>query len=1109
MKYRHRIAAALCATALVGATLSAAGGAVAAPLPSDTTPPAAADVGADVLSAEAKKQAEKLAKDPDATASVIAVFDAGVKAGASKRRTASARSKIAATRKAIVKALPAGHATVKRTYTTVSAIAVEVDGQGLAALSANPAVTAIQTNKTVKKSTLDEANTLTGADEVQLAGYTGDGATVAILDTGVDITDGVVHPGLADNLVGQACFADDGCDEDDATDTPADDESHGTHVAGIITGPNGVAPGADFYAIKVLDSYGYGDDAGILAALDYVTELNDDAAGTVDFVNLSLGGGDYTDADSCNSDNAAYKVAFANLNAQGVSNFVATGNDESTSSVSAPACVDGAIGVGSVDVTDNASADYCYGSGTLADQVSCYSNATAVQGPGQLVDIVAPGCEITSLGLAGTDDVPMCGTSMATPYAVGVAALTKEIAADKGRKAFTAAGLQEFLERTGVQVKDPRIKKVTFPRVSPPAILAALTLDPPTGLAVDPQTDVASWDPSANADHYVVTVVSAVSGERTQHEVRDITQYSLSNESCGELSISVAVVTAAGVASVPSDEVRHTLRQCPQSVTDVSLEASDDVTNEISWALPVVGPEDVQITAISVESRVAGGSWARLGADLPATKTSYSDVPDVCGLVYYRVTAVAGNGDRSAPSGVVYRSMCAPANDLIADATEVSFDGPQESYVDSVDSIRWATRSDTDPLTDCTYDNVSNTVWYKVEPAQTGRIRIDTAGSKIYDLDYEYDEDMGVVTAVFAGEPNEDNQLSCLSTYGSDLTTVDVTGGETYYVMVGSDGELDRASDSILQVSISSDFSFNDSYANALPITATPFKQIVTDAASAGTFDENPFHACATGGPRQGGGSLWWTITPSVSGYLNVGTGGSTGAFNDTVVSVFTQSGSSFDSVACSDDAFGSIAGAVSDVKVSAGATYFIVVSRYSEEPAGDEGSVALTVSLNDKPTYTVTGGSTGGGTIIETHTVVKVVNHTKYLPVTTYSPKIMVGARLGAKAAVKVKKRKAKKVTVVLANLGNATDALRFKASKAPKGFTVKVRNAKGKDVTRAVRSRKFKTGRVAAGKSVRLTVVIKAKKGKKKTKGAVRFTVTSVSKPARVSKAKVVVRR
>lgn len=118
------------------------------------------------------------------------------------------------------------------------------------------------------------------APEAWNAGFTGDGARVAVLDTGVDPS----HPDLVPNLT--TSF-----DESFVPYEPFIDDldGHGTHVSGIIAaahnyfGTIGVAPDAQLFAVKVLDGSGSGSFDWIIAGIVYAA--NKDA----DVINMSLG----------------------------------------------------------------------------------------------------------------------------------------------------------------------------------------------------------------------------------------------------------------------------------------------------------------------------------------------------------------------------------------------------------------------------------------------------------------------------------------------------------------------------------------------------------------------------------------------------------------------------------------------------------------------------------------------------------------------------------------------------------------------------------------------------------------------------------------------------
>ncbi len=121
------------------------------------------------------------------------------------------------------------------------------------------------------------------------AGYFGAGATVAVLDTGVDpnhidlagridVANSVSmlsSPSLCDNFVSdQTTFFDFGF--------------HGSFVAGIIAangfGVTGIAPDATIIGVKVLSCLGSGSFGDIIAGIMYAADLS-----TVDVINMSLG----------------------------------------------------------------------------------------------------------------------------------------------------------------------------------------------------------------------------------------------------------------------------------------------------------------------------------------------------------------------------------------------------------------------------------------------------------------------------------------------------------------------------------------------------------------------------------------------------------------------------------------------------------------------------------------------------------------------------------------------------------------------------------------------------------------------------------------------------
>lgn len=211
--------------------------------------------------------------------------------------------------------------------------------------------------------------------------------TVAVIDTGIDLD----HPDLD-------CIVPDGepkitagwdyANDDSSAD---DDHSHGTHVAGIISactdngiGIAGVAPNVRLMPVKVLDSSGSGSYSDVANGIIFA--VNNGA----NIINLSLGG---------YSGNSTLASAVQYANSNGVLVIAASGN-AGISSIYYPAAYSEAMAIGATDSNDNRAYYSNYGDG---------------------LDVVAPGSSIysTVLGSYGYKS----GTSMATPYVAGLAAL--------------------------------------------------------------------------------------------------------------------------------------------------------------------------------------------------------------------------------------------------------------------------------------------------------------------------------------------------------------------------------------------------------------------------------------------------------------------------------------------------------------------------------------------------------------------------------------------------------------------------------------------------------------------------------------------------------------
>jgi subtilisin family serine protease len=203
---------------------------------------------------------------------------------------------------------------------------------------------------------------------------------IAILDTGVDS----LHPDLAGaTVVGRDLVNDD--------NDPADDEGHGTAVAGVIAartnnreGQSGICWVCSLMAVKVMDSTGSGKTstiaAGIVWAVDHGARV----------INMSFGGPAGT---------SALEAAVGYASKKGVVLVAAAGNS-GVDTHFYPAAYGDVISVAGT---------------TSSDTRYSWSNY------GVWVQVAAPGCN-TAPDLGG-GYVDFCGTSAAAPVVAGIAGL--------------------------------------------------------------------------------------------------------------------------------------------------------------------------------------------------------------------------------------------------------------------------------------------------------------------------------------------------------------------------------------------------------------------------------------------------------------------------------------------------------------------------------------------------------------------------------------------------------------------------------------------------------------------------------------------------------------
>jgi subtilisin family serine protease len=280
-----------------------------------------------------------------------------------------------------------------------------------------------------------------GAPAAWAKGYTGQGVTIGIVDTGLDAT----HPAIKAHYRGTNA---DGTQTNDynwfdaaaGKPVPYDDGDHGTHVAGTAAGGTdghviGVAPGAKIIAAKAILGSGYNTTEATLRALQFMlapTDVNGNnpkPALGADIVSNSWGNADLSDP--------TFLETWADMKAAGTIMVTAAGNDGPGGKVSPPGSYVDGISVGATTSSDHVA----YFSSRGPSKFDPSKQFPTISAPGQGVTSSVPG------GYASYD-----GTSMATPHVSGAVALMLSAKPDATYDQIVAA-----LENTAtdIDVKGP------------------------------------------------------------------------------------------------------------------------------------------------------------------------------------------------------------------------------------------------------------------------------------------------------------------------------------------------------------------------------------------------------------------------------------------------------------------------------------------------------------------------------------------------------------------------------------------------------------------------------------------------------------------------------
>ncbi|MDX8343171.1 S8 family peptidase [Rossellomorea sp. YZS02] len=295
--------------------------------------------------------------------------------------------------------LQSQHVQIIDTYSSISSVAVKTDKSIADKLVASPDILGVQVNHSYEIQTQKVPrafNPLNITPEIR-TGLTGKGIKIGVLDTGIDSQ----HPDL--KVSGGVCVL-----QADCTMGFMDDNGHGTHVAGVISAVNndigtvGVAPEAEIFAIKALDSTGGGTTTTILSGIEWAIK-ND-----IDLVNMSI---------TTKDNDLALKTMIDRAYQSGILIVGAAGNN-------------GTAG----GTEDNLLYPAKYPSVIAVGAINDKEQRVSTSATGKELELMAPGYNIYSTVPLNADIFDgsrdgyayMTGTSMAVPYVTGILALYKE-----------------------------------------------------------------------------------------------------------------------------------------------------------------------------------------------------------------------------------------------------------------------------------------------------------------------------------------------------------------------------------------------------------------------------------------------------------------------------------------------------------------------------------------------------------------------------------------------------------------------------------------------------------------------------------------------------------
>ena len=265
---------------------------------------------------------------------------------------------------------------------------------------------------------------------------TGEGARVAVLDTGIDPT----HPDLAANVNEELSALFSSGNPIAPDENPWDMDGHGTHVAGTVAatgdvGVIGTAPDAELVSLKVFWFEEFDGEviltttmADILAAITAAAEIDADAA------NMSLGTPPLEPSFNAEGTRVAYERVIQYASKEGTVVVASAGNSDANLQqggfFTTPNSTAGALSVSATGPNDRRSFYSNYGTNEIdvgapgggyeTEEKTLEEDPTEVEWPFPLNMVLST--------VPGGEWAWMAGTSMAAPQVAGTVALVRELA---------------------------------------------------------------------------------------------------------------------------------------------------------------------------------------------------------------------------------------------------------------------------------------------------------------------------------------------------------------------------------------------------------------------------------------------------------------------------------------------------------------------------------------------------------------------------------------------------------------------------------------------------------------------------------------------------------